>query len=101
MENFSGIGPEVTNRKTIREPRKHRPRRNQRGTKKMATAAESRKKSRPPARAARQELLRRKDGATTAEGSLRAAIPRRAGQVAGLHSGRLPAALAWRRQRTV
>ena len=66
MENFSGIGPEVTNRKTIREPRKHRPRRNQRGTKKMATAAESRKKSRPT-RAARQELLRRKDGATTAE----------------------------------
>src|SRR6266705_2102567 len=47
MENFSGIGPEATNRKTIREPRKHRPRRNQRGTKRMATAAESRKKSRP------------------------------------------------------
>jgi len=66
MENFSGIGPEFTNRKTIREPRKHRPRRNQQGTKKMATAAESGRNP-GPARAARQELLRRKDGATTAE----------------------------------
>ena len=70
MENFSGIGPEVTNRKTIREPRKHRPRRNQRGTKKMATAAESRKKSRSREGSKAEavlELLRRKDGATTAE----------------------------------
>ena len=63
--------------KKYREPRKGRerensgPRRNERGTKKIATAAaESRKKSRSHEGSKAEavlELLRRKDGATTAE----------------------------------
>ena|SRR5437867_4270273 len=54
-----------------REPRKRRQRRNERGTKKIATeAAESRKKSRSRDGSKAEavlELLRGKDGATTAE----------------------------------